>query len=64
MIYPQLNAPKRTDEKFRSGIYSTHTKVESILLKLPIDIVKDVPIADGLHIVDLGKIFKMKGFST
>lgn len=60
MIYPELNAPKRTNDKFRNGTYSTHTKVESILLKLPIDIVQDVPTADGLHIIDLGTIFTMK----
>lgn len=56
MIYTQLDAVKRTDEIFRSGEYNEHCKKVSILTKLPIDMVEDFPIADCLHLIDLGNL--------
>lgn len=65
VIYTKLDAPKRTDEKFRSGEYSVpfglrrdcHCKKYTVLTKLPIDMVEDVIIADSLHLIDLGELF-------
>lgn len=64
VIYTHLNAPKRTDEKFRSGLYSVpsgdrrdfHCRKVTVLTKLPIDMVEDIVVADCLHLIDLGKI--------
>lgn len=55
MIYTDLNAPKRTDEKFRSGHYANHCRKVTVLQKLPIDMVEDFPVSDCLHLIDLGK---------
>lgn len=55
MIYTQLNAPLRTNEKFRSGCYGSYHKHDSIITELPIDVVKDFVVADCLHILDLGE---------
>lgn len=62
MIYPDLNAAKRTDEKFRNGSYKEHRKKETVILDLPIDIIKDFPIADSLHIIDLGDANRKKNY--
>lgn len=63
VIFTKLDAPKRTDEKFRSGEYSVpsddrrdfHCKNTTVLTKLPINIIEDVIIGDSLHLIDLGK---------
>lgn len=56
MIYPQMNAELRTDAKFRSGVYGQHHKSYSIISELPINMIDDFPIADSLHIIDLGSV--------
>lgn len=59
MIYTELNAAKRTDEKFRSGVYTDHCKYTTILTELPINMVEDFPTSDCLHLIDLGKIIAL-----
>lgn len=34
--------------------YGNHHKADSPLLELPIDIIKDFPVSDSLHLIDLG----------
>lgn len=63
VVFTELNAPKRTDEKFRSGAYSVpvgirkdcHCKKTTVITKLPIDMIEDIIIADSLHLIDLGE---------
>lgn len=55
MIFPQLNAPLRTDAEFRSGVYDQHHKYKTILeTVVGLDMIKDFPIGDVLHLIDLG----------
>lgn len=55
MIFPELNAALRTDAEFRSGSYGGHHKFRSILESvIGLDMVLDFPIADVLHLIDLG----------
>lgn len=62
MSFPQTNLPLRQDEDFRNKKYSAHHQtspstgdfIVSPLENLPIDMVKDIPIADSLHLFDLG----------
>ncbi|XP_049293069.1 uncharacterized protein LOC125768857 [Anopheles funestus] len=49
------SGPDRTDEGFRMRIYGEHHKIDSPLLKLEnFDMVKQVIVADPLHLLDLG----------
>ncbi|XP_053699460.1 uncharacterized protein LOC128746436 [Sabethes cyaneus] len=59
MTYPQLNAPERTDEKFRSMEYLDHQRNSTPLLKLPIDMIRDVIVGDSLHLLELGVMKKL-----
>lgn len=46
---------KRTDQGFRNKTYGSHHKYDSPLLKIPeLDMVKDFPIGDALHLLHLG----------
>jgi len=55
MVFPKLNAPKRTDEDFRNLIYlNGHQKFVSPILELPIDVIQDFPVGDSLHLLDAG----------
>lgn len=55
MIFPELDAPPRTDGAFRSRIYEGHHKSSSILESvIGLDMIKDFPIGDALHLIDLG----------
>lgn len=54
MIFPDCKAPLRNDIDFRGGKYPCHQKITTILTELPIDLIEDFPIADSLHIIDLG----------
>lgn len=54
VVFPNSRCPDRTDDQFRKKMYGLHHKADSPLLKLPIDMVKDVPVADSLHLIDLG----------
>lgn len=56
MIFTELDAPKRTNEKFRNRSYGTHHKTDTVITKLPIDMIKQFPIGDALHLIDLGNI--------
>lgn len=55
-VFPQINAPKRTDEEFRSNIYmGTHQREITPLLRLKnVDMIQDFTIGDGLHLLDHG----------
>lgn len=62
MIFPQLNAPLRNDRDFRAKLYEGHHKSISILEDIQgLDMIKDFPIGDSLHLIDLGI---MKRFLT
>uniref|UniRef100_A0AAG5DRP2 Uncharacterized protein n=1 Tax=Anopheles atroparvus TaxID=41427 RepID=A0AAG5DRP2_ANOAO len=55
MTFPGINAAKRTDHGFRSGVYSGHHKTTTPLLDvLNFDIIEDVIVSDRLHLIDLG----------
>lgn len=55
MIFPELNAALRTDSAFRSRTYEGHHKHDSILEEITrLDMIKDFPIGDALHLIDLG----------
>lgn len=53
-FFPQTESTKRTDAGFRNKIYGSHHKTDSPLLKLPIDMIEDIPVGDSLHLIDLG----------
>lgn len=57
MSYSKIDAPLRTNECFRIRIDVDHHK-DSPLEKLPINFVDDFPIADPLHLFDLGPMRK------
>lgn len=44
----------RTDERFRNRFQREHHTGESILERLPIDMVKSFIVSDALHLLDLG----------
>lgn len=44
----------RTDETFRRRVQPQHHHGRSILEDLPIDMVETFPIADAMHLFDLG----------
>lgn len=44
----------RNDKDFREKKYGDHHKIDSPLLKLPINMIEDIPVADSLHLIDLG----------
>lgn len=52
--FPQTSNLKRTDCGFRNRIYGSHHKIDSPLLRLPIDMIADFPGGDSLHLIDLG----------
>lgn len=55
MTFPETNAALRTDAEFRSGIYEGHHKERTILESIHnLDLIKDFPIGDTLHLLDLG----------
>lgn len=54
MIYPDCKAPLRNDKDFRNNVYTGHKRSSTIIERLPIDMINDFPIADALHIIDLG----------
>lgn len=55
MVFPETNAPLRTDADFRSGVYENHHKFRSILENVyGLDMIKHFPIGDALHLIDLG----------
>lgn len=60
-IFPRTVSAKRTDAEFRQKLHGSHHVVDSPLLKLDIDMIKDFPVADSLHLLHLGL---MKRFLT
>lgn len=54
VVFPVTGRPKRTGELFRNMHYTDHQKVDTPLNKLPIDLIKDVVVADPLHLLELG----------
>lgn len=50
----------RTDERFRNRFQPEHHLQNSILEDLPIDMVKGFPIADSLHLLDLGLMKRLE----
>lgn len=54
MFYPNAYAMLRTDSSFRSKSDPDHHKGDTPLQELPIDLISDFPIADRLHLIDLG----------
>lgn len=54
MTFPETNCRPRTDQEFREKKYGPHHKKDSPFLRLPVDMIQDFPVADSLHLVDLG----------
>lgn len=54
VVFPQTNAPPRTNEKFRNKEYPEHQRNETPLIHLPIDMVEDIIVSDALHLLELG----------
>lgn len=59
VVFPQINAPPRTDAKFRNKEYPEHQRSDTPLLQLPIDMVEDVIVSDALHLLELGVMRKL-----
>ncbi|CAB3245038.1 unnamed protein product [Arctia plantaginis] len=54
VTFPETICHPRTDQEFREKKYGNHHKKDSPLLKLPVDMTQNFPVADSLHLVDLG----------
>lgn len=54
VVFSTKRSSPRTDEAFRRKIYGSHHKMESPLLKLPIDMIEQFPVSDSLHLIHLG----------
>nr|CAI5866725.1 unnamed protein product [Callosobruchus analis] len=52
--YPNKVFAKRTDESFRLKEDEYHHKTDSVILKLPINMIDCFPVAHSLHLIDLG----------
>lgn len=57
-FFPRTDCNKRTDAEFRRKAYGSHHKIDSPLLRLPIDMIEDFVVGDSLHLVDLGLMKK------
>lgn len=55
----RTGCPPRTDADFRSKKYGSHHKNDTPLLRLNIDMIKDFPVGDSLHLIDLGIMKKL-----
>lgn len=53
-IFPRTHCRPRTDTGFREKMYEGHHKIDSPLLQLQIDMIKDFPTSDRLHLIDGG----------
>lgn len=53
-IFSKTDCPKRSDKHFRERAYEGHHKYSSPLESLPINMIDDFPVADSLHLIDLG----------
>lgn len=54
MSFPHVDSPLRTNLSFRSRQDPDHHKEDSPIENLPINLIDDFPIADSLHLLDLG----------
>lgn len=54
VIFPQISASPRTNEKFRNKEYPEHQRSDTPLVLLPIDMIEDVIVSDALHLLELG----------
>ncbi|RVE53676.1 hypothetical protein evm_001568 [Chilo suppressalis] len=54
VTFPTYDCPKRNNEDFRAKKYEEHHKQDSPLLQLKIDMIENFPVADSLHLIDLG----------
>uniref|UniRef100_A0A1B0DG27 Uncharacterized protein n=1 Tax=Phlebotomus papatasi TaxID=29031 RepID=A0A1B0DG27_PHLPP len=54
MSYPNIDALRRTDTTFRPRADPEHHKELTPLENLPINMIDQFPIADSLHLLDLG----------
>lgn len=55
MIFPETNAPLRTDAEFRAGAYEGHYKKRTVIEHIiGIDMINHFPIGDALHLIDIG----------
>lgn len=56
MSYPNLDSAPRTDTSFRNRLHPMHHKDKSIIEDLPghIDMIKNFPTSDPLHLLELG----------
>lgn len=54
MSFPNIDAPRRTNETFRRKTQPSHHKDTSVLEDLDIDMIKSFPIADPLHLLHQG----------
>uniref|UniRef100_A0A1B0CQS8 Putative transposase domain-containing protein n=1 Tax=Lutzomyia longipalpis TaxID=7200 RepID=A0A1B0CQS8_LUTLO len=59
MSFPNLNAQKRTNESFRQRKNISHHRESSVIERLPVDMVKDFPISDDLHLLHQGVMKRM-----
>lgn len=59
MSFVRSNVRKRTDESFRAKRDDNHHRETSEFERIKIDMVRDFPIADSLHLIDLGVMKKM-----
>lgn len=60
-VFPNFECELRTDEKFRLKEYGLHHQFDSPLLDLPFDLVRGFPIADRLHLLELGNTKQLIG---
>lgn len=54
VVFTDMNADARTNEKFRAKTDPQHHKGETPLTELPIDMVLQFPVGDELHLLHLG----------
>uniref|UniRef100_A0A182HYW6 Uncharacterized protein n=1 Tax=Anopheles arabiensis TaxID=7173 RepID=A0A182HYW6_ANOAR len=54
-VFCRINAPKKTDEGFRADNYPGYRIIPTPLLQLAqFDMIRDIIVADRLHLIDLG----------
>lgn len=58
VVFPEMRAPLRTNDDFRQRTCSSHHTGTSILERLNMDMVQDIPL-DPMHLLYLGVVKKM-----
>lgn len=54
MYYARIDCELRNDSDFRTRKQVEHHKEDSLLEKLPIDMIRCFPTSDPLHLLELG----------